>query len=202
MGSRRSTILLAALLLIVSPLLAHRWFVTRDSYYDEVASMYECERDVCEADFDGDGILGRLERRTNIPATPSKRLLVVIDNGRELLRLPYRYIDGTLRTHVAIRNESGRARLLIFDGVERAGIPVRAVFAWDGQSMAQLTPSDDDHEILSAMSARDDAGTWSDWALYRAFSLPLLFGYYLLLAGIMIGFTLRHRLWSGKSHPR
>jgi hypothetical protein len=58
---------------------------------------------------------------------------------------------------VAIRNEIGRARLLIFDH-RTEGKPIRQVFAWDGKQMVQVEPSTADQEILAALSARDDAG--------------------------------------------
>jgi hypothetical protein len=42
---------------------------------------------------------------------------------------------------------------------------MRQVFAWDGIQMVQVEPSTMDQEILAALSARDDAGSWNDWAL-------------------------------------
>ena len=185
------TIIAVGTLLVGVPLSVDRWLSKKDAHYDEVVSKYECDADVCEADFNGDGTPGHLER-SKASLTTQERWLVAVDNGQDLLRLPYEHIDGSLRTHAAIRNESGKARLLIFDGT-KGGAPVQAVFEWDGQKMAQVTPSDVDHQILSAIAARDDAGTWTDWGLYRAFSLPLLLSYYSLLIGIVIGVLLRHR---------
>lgn len=185
------TIIVVGALLIGVPLWVDRWLSKKDAHYDEVVSKYECEGDVCEADFNGDGTPGRLER-LKASLTTQERWLVAVDNGQELIRLPYKYIDGSLRTHAALRNESGKARLLIFDGT-KGGAPVQAVFEWDGQRMTQVTPSDDDRQILSAIAARDDAGMWMDWGNYRAFSLPFLLSYYSLLIGIVIGVLLRHR---------
>jgi hypothetical protein len=188
------TIIVVVTLLIGGPLSLDSWLSKKDAHYDEVVGRHECDGDVCEADFNGDGTPGRLER-SKASLTTQDRWLIAIDSGQELLRLPYKHIDGSLQTHAALRNESGKARLLIFDGTE-GGAPVQAVFEWDGQKMSQVTPSDADHQILSALAARDDAGTWTDWGIYRAFSLPLLLGYYSLLIGIVIGVLLCHRFRS------
>jgi hypothetical protein len=199
MKTKRPLLYVVALLLVVGPLLIWQWVSARDTHFDELVNQYECHGEKCEADFNGDGIAGYVERMMDDTAVPSNRLLVVVDNNRELLRLPYTYIDGTFRTHVAIRNDSGKARLLIFDATDNTKPRVKAVYAWDGQKMVQVPPRDIDGEILAAMAARDDAGSWNNWALYRAFSLPLLIGYYLLVIGVVIGFVLRPRLWPGSS---
>jgi hypothetical protein len=187
LAERKAPIVTLAIL-IASPLLLAGWLSAVDRRYDKLIASYECTRDVCEADFDGDGILGRLviERPTQ-----SESWVVVIDGDRELLRLPREFIDYTFRTHVAIRMEPGGSRLLVFDGTgsER----VRAVFVWNGQGMSQATPSIEDREILSAMAARDDAGTWSFWGIYRFLSLPFLIVYYLLMTTILIFIMVRRR---------
>jgi hypothetical protein len=85
---------------------------------------------------------------------------------------------------VAIRNEIGGARLLIFDHTIE-GTPIRQVFSWDGKQMVQVLPSAADQEILAALGARDDAGSWNKWVFFRSLRLPVLAGYYVLLAGIV-----------------
>jgi hypothetical protein len=190
-------------ILIASRLLLAGWLSAVDRGYDKLIAAYECTRDVCEADFDGDGILGRLviERPTQ-----SESWVVVIDGAQELLRLPREFIDYTFRTHVAIRSEPGGSRLLVFDGtgIERVGGQAwrnvldhlfieRAVFVWNGQGMSQSRPSTEDREILSAMAARDDAGTWNFWGIYRFLSLPFLIVYYLLMTTILIFIVVRRR---------
>jgi len=42
--------------------------------------------------------------------------------------------------------------------------------------MVQVEPSTADQEILAALSARDDAASWNDWALYRSLKLPIFGG--------------------------
>src|SRR5205085_10586756 len=119
------------------PLIIYLCLKARDTHFDEVVNKCECQSEVCEADFDGDGIPGRIQKRASDDTIVSSRLLIVTDNGRELLRTPYNYIDGTLRTHVAMREESGKARLLIFDGVRWAGVRIRAVSRCARQQVAR-----------------------------------------------------------------
>ncbi|MDQ2973927.1 MAG: hypothetical protein M3R69_00790 [Acidobacteriota bacterium] len=195
MQIKRSLAVAAALLIVGVPLLAQRWLAARDTHYDETVNAYECQREMCQADFNGDGIIGVVEQKDVDPGKPSNRVLTVMDDGQEMLQLPYSYVDGTLRTHAAIRTEAGKARLLIFDGTKGKTGVVRTVFAWNGQKLSETAPSIDDLTILNAMAARDDAGTWSEWALFRAFSVPLLIGYYLLLLGVLIGAGLSYRFW-------
>ncbi len=188
----------ALVLLIFTPLVIYSRLSSKDERYTQAITKYECVQDNCAADFDGDGRTGNLlVDRTSPPPSGSysarQAWLVVNDSHRELLRLPFSYADSTLRTHVAIRNEIGGARLLIFDHTTE-GKPVRQVFAWDGKQMVQVQPSAPDQEILAALGARDDAGSWNDWALYRSLTLPILVGYYVLLAGIVgLLIILRHR---------
>lgn len=193
----RVALVIVLLLFILIPLVIYSRLSSKDERYIQAITKYECLQDNCAADFDGDGRSGNLlVDRTSPPPSGSylarQAWLVVSDSHRELLRLPFSYVDGTLRTHVAIRDEVGGARLLVFDHTIE-GKPVREVFAWDGKQMIQVQPSAADQEILAALSARDDAGSWHDWALYRSLVLPILVTYYILLAGI-VGFSiLRHR---------
>lgn len=194
----RFAIVIVLLLFIVAPLVIYNRFASKDLQYSQTITKYECVQDNCAADFDGDGRAGDLLiDRTSPPPSGAysarQAWLVVNDSHRELLRLPFSYADSTLRTHVAIRNEIGGARLLIFDHTTE-GKPIRQVFAWDGKQMVQVQPSAADQEILAALGARDDAGSWNDWALYRSLMLPILVSYYVLLAGIVGLFSiLRHR---------
>ena len=190
--------MIVLLLFILTPLIIYSRLSAKDERYTQVITKYECVQDNCAADFDGDGRTGNvLVDRMSPPPSGSysarQAWLVVKDSDRELLRLPSSYADSTLRTHVAIRNEMGGARLLIFDHTIE-GKPIRQVFAWDGKQMVQVQPSAADQEILAALSARDDAGSWNDWVIYRSLMPPILVGYYVLLAGIVgLLIILRHR---------
>ncbi len=184
-------------ILVGVPLVLHFWISRKDKYYDDLIQRYECAPGVCEADFNRDGRLERLER-VKRSSTSHSELLVLTDGKHELLNVPYEYIDGSLRTHVAIRTESGHATLIVFDGT-RGGKPDRAVFMWNGTKMAEVAPSTEDVKVLTAMAARDDAGTWTNWGLYRAFSVPLLIGYYSLLALTVAALAASRWLSAGRS---
>ncbi len=194
----RAALFVALVLFIFAPLVIYSRLSSKDERYTQAITKYECVQDSCVADFDGDGRTGNLLIDRMSPPPPGsyparQAWLVVNDSQRELLRLPFSYADSTLRTHVAIRNESGGARLLIFDHTIE-GTPVRQVFYWDGKQMVQVQPSGADQEILAALSARDDAGSWNEWVLYKSLRLPVLVSYYVLLAGIVGSLIiLRHR---------
>jgi hypothetical protein len=194
----RFALVIVLLLFMLTPFLIYSRLASKDAGYSQTIAKYECAEDNCAADFDGDGRAGNLLiDRTSSP--PSGRYLarqawlVVNDSHRELLRLPFSYADSTLRTHVAIRNEMAGARLLIFDHTIE-GKPIRQVFAWNGEQMVQVQSSAADQEILAALGARDDTGSWNDWALYRFLGVPILAGYYVSLAGILGSLIIvRHR---------
>ena len=168
------------LTLAAIPFLLHVWFSRKDKSYDELIQRYECNPGVCEADFNGDESPERVER-VKRSSTSIEEVLVVKDGDREILSVPYEYVDGTLKTHVAIRRaEAGDATLLVFDGT-RGGEPQRNAFRWNGRQLVEVTPSPEDIRILTAMAARDNAGTWVIWGLYRAFLVPMLLAYYTVL---------------------
>jgi hypothetical protein len=50
---------------------------------------------------------------------------------------------------------------------------VNTVYAWDGKSLSEIAPARTDEEILSAMAARDDAGTFPEWVIYRVLAWPV-----------------------------
>ncbi len=161
----RAALLIVLVLFILIPVVIYSRLSSKDERYTQAINNYECVRDNCSADFDGDGRTGNLliDRMSPPPSgsySARQAWLVVNDSHRELLRLPFSYADSTLRTHVAIRNEIGGAHLLIFDHTIE-GKPIRQVFAWNGKQMTQVQPSAADQEILAALGARDDAGSWN-----------------------------------------
>jgi len=193
---KTSTLLVVAAFLIGAPLLLDQWYVAkqqrRDLRDDELVRQYECEPpEECVADFDGDGTLSRITVEQINPAERFDLWLKVYENGRELLRLPYDHTDNTLRTHTAIHNEAGKSRLLVYDKVSRTDTV--AVFAWDGNRLAEVPPSSLEQEILSAMAAYDDTGGWNERTVFRPFfRTARLFGYYALLT-VVIGMVLYRR---------
>lgn len=180
MQKNQSLLTIVFVLLLTVPMLITYWLSAKDRSYDEILRLYECQDNICNADFDGDGMLGQLIVE-EAPPSSYDSWLVVIDSGRELLRLPHRRVDNTLRTHVAVRYETGNARLIVYDHIRGQNPPLNAVFAWNGRDMAQIFPSESDDEILTAMAARDDTGSQSYWAFYRAFWTLALICYYIPL---------------------
>jgi hypothetical protein len=178
----------ALVVLAVIPILLQICLSKKNKSYDQLIYRYECYPVACEADFNSDGQLEQVER-VRRSLTSIDELLVVKDKDYELLSIPYEYVDGSLRTHVAIRTETGNSTLLVFDGT-RGGEPQRKAFRWNGRQLVEVTPSPADLRILTALAARDNAGTWVFWGLYTAFMMPLLLGYYALLVlivGLLIG---------------
>lgn len=181
--------LLALAVLVLVPLFIDRVIAKRGERHSEIIRKYEryCIDAPCEVDFDGDGKPGLLMLdREKPPAPKYDSWLVVNEGGRELLRLPHWDIDGSFRTHIAIRNDSGRDRLLVFDGThappDSSNPPTRLVLAWDGHQIVSVSPTDIDREIWLALASRDDSGTFNNWILYDFIRLPVLICYYLLLA--------------------
>ena len=118
---------------------------------------------------------------------------VVFDAGRKILRLPYDHTYGTLRTHLAIRDEAGKSRLLVYDGTSHRP-PLRAAFAWNGEKLVHVSPEAIDHEIISAMAAHDDTGGWNDRVIFNeVFRVAKLVAYYLALTIFMSVIFYRRR---------
>lgn len=180
-------ILLFALIftvLIGLPIAIYKRARQQDLRNDELEAKYECERpSTCVGDFDGDGVVDQVNV-VEILNSP-RRFLTVVSKDRELLRLPYVHIDGTLRTHTAVTMSDGQTRLLIYDGASYPD-PVRAAFGWNGEKMVETSPSYLEREIISAMAAHDDSGGWNERVIRNLFLKGALFAYYVVLA-IVIG---------------
>jgi hypothetical protein len=110
-----------------------------------------------------------------------------VDSGKELLRLPRRDIDNSLRTHAALYSLSGTTRIIIYHHVNKK-TPVNAVYAYVGHRMVEVGPAEKDREILKAIGSLDDSGSFGTWVLFRVFWKPALVCYYLLL--VVIGWIL------------
>jgi len=177
-------ILVILLLLAMLPFPIIYWLSATDRHYDDVLrgvrDAEECTYHPCKLDFDGDGITGLLKIDRASPAEYYDSSLVATENGQEIFRLPHRRLDNTLRTHVGIRSEGNRTRLIVYDRMNLPGPPLSAVFAWNGERLVQIDPSVEDQEILKAMGARDDAGEFTFWVAYRTLRLPALTVYYIV----------------------
>ena len=192
---RRSNLVLAFLLLAMAPLFVYRWVSAKYNKYDELVRRYECsENRACSADFDGDGVAGQVIiewRKDSFVA--GDQWLIASDGGKELLRLPFWYVDNTLRTHVAVRNEDGKSRLLVFWGAMREPRNGTSVYAWSGERIVETGPTAADQEVLSAMEARDDSGGFAEWVAFRLIRDAAVIVYYLLLVGSAIFILIRSR---------
>jgi hypothetical protein len=181
MRKRRTAILISCLTAIgLGLLLLDLWLGLRNYRYSRLIEEYECGyllEQPCRADFDGDGRLTQIEvkRRHDAPVEAPPRFSGI---EPEVVLNVFSQ-DNTSRTHVGVRNESGRARLIIYDATRWPGerTLVNSVYAWNGKSLVEIAPAMTDQEILSAMAARDDAGTLSEWVIYYLLAWPGRFVY-------------------------
>ena len=98
------------------------WLGLRNSRYNWLIEEYECgylPEHPCKGDFDGDGRLTHIELRRHHDALVE--LPPQFAGNKEEGVLNIFSLDNTLRTHVGVRSESGRARLIIYDGSRVAG---------------------------------------------------------------------------------
>jgi hypothetical protein len=168
-------------LVSIIPVLAIAFFQGRMNHYSTLLQKYECNRAVCDADFDGDGIRGKLFINHDAPISNFDSWFVVEDSGRQLVKQPRRSYDTTLRTHAAIINESLPTRLIIYDHVQDGNPPRDLVFAYDGSGkMIEVPPQKVDLDVLAAFAATDDAGTRNQWLLFQ-FAKPVLVCYLAVL---------------------
>jgi hypothetical protein len=171
---RKSNRALAGVFAIIAPLAVDGYYSEQREHYDRLARLYELYPLPATCDFDGDEEPGALraiasERRSGPPDTA-----VVVDGGRELLRIPYHHTDGTCRTHVALCADGRHARLLVFDGGRSATPYARAAYRLVDREFKRTAPTPDDEEVLSALAAGDDWGTFNQWCVYRFLRLPAL----------------------------
>lgn len=175
----RSIILLTLVsALALALVVADMWLTFRDSRYSQLIEDYECGyygEKPCEPDLNGDGRTGRIEIKSRGDAQ-AELPPELIDIGQELVRLNAFSLDNTLRTHVAVRSEAGKARLLIWEGVQaerKPRTPVAVVYTFDGAGLSEVQPSAGDRAILAAMAARDDSGTWFRWVIFHLLIWPV-----------------------------
>jgi|GEM_PF-2605943 len=157
-----SNLIIALVLLFLFPIALSEWNTAKrqDRRNDELVEKYECEfKKGCFADFNGDGRKEQIvvDRFLNNKVSSS---FVVFDGARELLRRNCNHTDNTLRTHIAINNENGLLRLLVYDKASREH--TIGAFVFNGDKLEQTVPDKLDREILEAMASRDDTGGWDE----------------------------------------
>jgi hypothetical protein len=176
MRKRRTAILISCLTAIgLALLLVDLCRGLRNYRYSQLIEKYECgylQEQPCRADFDGDARLTHIDvkRRHDAPVEVPPRFS---GNEPEVV-LNVFSLDNTSRTHVGVRNESGLARLIIYDATRWPGSRtlIDKVYAWNGNGLSEIAPARTDEEILSAMAARDDAGTFPEWVIYYLLAWP------------------------------
>jgi hypothetical protein len=171
--------------LLISPVVVASWLSRKDHGYDETIGVYECDFPrTCIGDFNKDRIPEQVVVVDDSGSISQKQSLLVIEGRRELLRLPYVYLDNTLRTHVGIRVNSDRTTLVIYHPGSR-GTTTQSVYSWSAGKMVQVPPSSTDQELLAAMAARDESGNFNQWVLFRILKIPGLVLYYLLFLSVI-----------------
>jgi hypothetical protein len=178
-------------ILFVAPFLAVKPIYNYYSYYEEIARKYECYPiEKCSSDFNEDG-KADIFSITNEPTGNERynyRLKIFVDQkgaNKEILNIKYDPTDNTFRTHIAILEENGQKKLIIYDTIN-----ANQFFVWNGNKLA---PSEKitllEREIQQAMAYEDDTG---GFRLRNAIDLTLIpvFGLYYFLLLISIGMYL------------
>ena len=191
---KKSSKILLILALLLLPLLVDQILNSKqsrlDARQDQLVRDYECyPLSSCVADFDGDGIPAKFYP---VLTQAVSGQLVVIEGGHEVLRLSYDHTDNSLRTHAAIHKEKNKSRLLIYDGTT-SGEKGRAAFEWNGNRLVEVTPTEAENEIISAMAAHDDTGGRNDRAFRDLVRMISLVAVYLVLSFILLAVVLIRR---------
>ncbi len=64
-----------------------------------------------------------------------------------------------------------------------------SVYVWEGGQIVVVSPSAADRELLSALEARDDYGSYPAWVAFRLIKYAALIGFYIILvcvAGLIL----------------
>lgn len=164
----------------------------RNHRYSQLVAEHECgysPKPACHADFDGDGQFTqiKIQYRHDTPVELPPRF-----SGTEPEAVLNAFLmDNTLRTHVATARQSNRDRLLVFDGTQWPGKngPTYAVYARNSNQLVETPATKVDKEILAAMAARDDAGTWNQWVAYGLLAWPVRLIYIVLFVIVALSLT-------------
>ena len=154
-------------------------------------------RNQCIGDFDGDGKPGSVVLKAN-ENEQFRGNIAIVDSGQTLFYLDYVYqSEPDEMMYLAMRDESGRARLIVLDEVTKS-TPTISVFAWDGKQIAETQPLDADIEILNALKS-EGGDTAHLWFHYRFFRKPVLFLFYSSLF-VIAYYVYRRRLHAVVAH--
>jgi hypothetical protein len=181
---KKILLILFLLLLLYAPFLATKSIKSNYAYYESIAKKYDCYPiEICKSDFNNDG-KADIFSVVNDPKEKERynyRLKVFVEQNnqiKEILNIKYDQTDNTLRTHVAVFEENGQKKLLVYDTIN-----TQQFFFWDGN---QLLPTNErtqlESEIWKALSLEDDTGGFNEKILFDSTLIPLFTLYYLLLS--------------------
>jgi hypothetical protein len=190
--SHNKRLVIRASILLILLLPTNMWLSIKMAHIKKMLNKYECKNITCEADFNGDGEKDTILIDQTTPSLPYYTSWLTIKiHGKEELRLPFRIIDGSLRTHIATLPVNGRSRLLIADPIKvgQEGHTLTAVFAWNDDAFRRQQPSNNELELLSAMIAFDDAGYGTYWLVFTILEWPTYLLCLLLLFLILKALT-------------
>lgn len=170
----------------VIPILAFAYLQGRLNHYSALVEKYECKLAICEADFDGDGIPGKLLINYDRPASNFDSWFVIEESGRQHLRQPRRSLDNSLQTHAAVISEASGSRLIIYDHIRDGSSPRSLVFAYDRSGkMNEVQANKTDQEVLAALAMTDDAGTRTRWLIFQLLVKPAVLCYLVVSATVV-----------------
>lgn len=84
-------------ILIIVPAVSVAYFQGRIKRYSNLLAQYECRTESCVIDLSKHGRLGRVFIDHRNPADGFDSWFVAEDSGRELLRVPRRFLDDSLQ---------------------------------------------------------------------------------------------------------
>lgn len=182
MTRKTNYVVLVSSIFVILPVLIDQWLAAKYGRYEALRQQYECYPPPCSFDITGDKIPEKLVIQQPDPNKRFEWVLLLQDGDKELLRLPYDHTDNTFRTHMAIRPGPDGTHLLIYDGSAGPSNQTRSAYRWDGKQILAITPDQPEEEIIAAMAARDDTGTFHLWLIYQLARIP----FYALLMLVMI----------------
>ena len=175
------------LFLLYAPFLTVRPIKNYYQNYETIAKKYECYPiETCQADFNGDGkpdVFSRINE-PNEKEGYFERLKIFVGNDnqtKEIFNSKYDHTDNTFRTHIAVFEENGQKKLVVYDTINP-----EQFFCWDGNKLSPtLNRTQLELEIWKAMSLNDDTGGFNQKIAIDS-TLIFIFGlyYFVLLASI------------------
>jgi hypothetical protein len=125
--------------------------------YPALLSLYEVAPAELAYDFDKDGQLEKVSLEQSVTGIR----LTIRSKEHLILQIPYSWQNANSRTHLALR----AGRVLVFDAINQKS-PSGVVYAWDGHELKPARPDAAEADLLRAMAAVDDGGSYNSWTIY------------------------------------